>query len=116
MTVAIAYTGNYQVELVQQHNDAPSIYTDFLRNNAPGLQPVGTLVANLDEALDTNGFRDLVVQDGSTAAGQRFAYVDSVLHNGTMLELIEADAAMQRAFDYMKQAAAEWDGAEAIRA
>ena len=30
MSVAIAYTGDTQIELVQQHNDAPSIFRDFL--------------------------------------------------------------------------------------
>jgi hypothetical protein len=115
MSVAIAYSGDYQVELVQQHNDVPSIYTDFLANNAPGLQHVGTLVDDLDEALDSNGFRDRIVQDGMTTAGQRFAYVDTVLHNGTMLELIETDDAMLGAFAYMRKAAAEWDGSKPIR-
>ena len=115
MSVAIAYSGEYQVELVQQHNDAPSIYTEFLASNAPGLQHVGTLVHDLDEALDTNDLRDRIVQDGITAAGQRFAYVDTVMHNGTMLELIETDEAMLNAFAYMRKAAAEWDGSKPIR-
>ena len=115
MTVAIAYTGDFQIELVQQHNDTPSIYTEFLKHNAPGLQHIGTLVDDLDHALDANKFRNRIVQDGVTAAGQRFAYVDSVLHNGTMLELIEADGEMRRAFDFMKQAAADWDGTDPIR-
>ena len=115
VTVAIAYSGDYQIELVQQLNDAPSIYTEFSQRNPPGLQHVGTLVDDLDRALDENDFRDRIVQDGITKAGQRFAYVDTILHNGTMLELIEADEAMHKAFDYMRRAAAEWDGKEAIR-
>lgn len=115
MTVAIAYTGGYQIELVQQHNDAPSIYTEFLAHNEPGLQHVGTLVDDLDAALDDNGLRDRIVQNGRTAAGQRFAYVDTVLHNGTMVELIEADAAMRKSFTYMQKAASDWDGSDPIR-
>ena len=115
MSVAIAYTGGYQIELVQQHNDAPSIYTEFLQHNAPGLQHVGTLVEDLDQALDANELRDRIIQDGRTAAGQRFAYVDTILHNGTMVELIEADAEMHKAFAYMRKAAEEWDGRDVIR-
>ncbi len=115
MSVAIAYTGDYQVELVQQHNDAPSIYTEFLARNEPGLQHVGTLVDDLDAALDDNNLRGVIVQDGRTTAGQRFAYVDTVLHNGTMLELIEADDAMQKGFAHMRAAATDWDGSKPIR-
>jgi hypothetical protein len=115
MSVAIAYAGGFQVELVEQHNDAPSIYRDFLVANAPGLQHVGALTRDLDAALDQNDLRNRVVQDGITASGQRFAYVDTVLHNGTMLEIIETDAAMRRGFDYMEKAAADWDGSKPIR-
>lgn len=115
MSVAIAYTGRYQIELVQQHNDCPSIYTDFLARNPPGLQHVGTLVDDLDAALDENDLRNRIVQHGRTSAGARFAYVDTVLHDGTMLELIETSADMRRTFDYMADAAANWDGRHPIR-
>ncbi len=115
ITVAIAYTGGYQIELVQQHNDAPSIYTEFLACNEPGLQHVGAVVDDLDTALDENGLRPHIIQDGRTTAGQRFAYVDTVLHNGTMVELIEADEAMRKGFAYMQRAAEAWDGSDPIR-
>ena len=115
MSVAIAYAGELQIELVQQHDDAASIYTDFLRGNAPGLQHVGALTDDLDRALDDNALREKIVQDGVTTAGQRFAYVDTVLHNGSMLEIVETDAGMLKAFDYMKDAARNWDGKDPIR-
>lgn len=115
MSVAIAYSGDYQIELVQQHNDAPSIYTDFLIDNAPGLQHVGTLVDDLDAAIEEHGYHTRILQHGTTAAGQRFAYVDTVQHNGTMLELIEADAAMHKAFDHMRTTCRNWDGEKPIR-
>lgn len=115
MSVAIAYAGDFQIELVQQHNDAPSIYRDFLENNAPGLQHVGALTEDLDRALDANDLRGRIVQDGTTSSGQRFAYVDTVMHNGTMLEIVETDASMLKSFDYMKNAARNWDGKTAIR-
>lgn len=115
MSVAIAYAGSFQIELVEQHNDAPSIYRDFLHANAPGLQHVGALSEDLDAALDLNGLRERIIQDGVTSAGQRFAYVDTILHNGTMLEIVETDAAMRQGFDYMERAAANWDGSRPIR-
>ena len=115
MSVAIAYTGEQQIELVQQHNDAPSIYRDFLERSGEGLQHVGALVTDLDAALDANGWRTRIVQDGTTAIGQRFAYVDTVRHHGTMLELIETTPKILAAFEHMKRAAREWDGTDPIR-
>jgi hypothetical protein len=115
MSVAIAYTGGQQIELVQQHNDAPSIYTEFLASNEPGLQHMGVLVDDLQATLDTHDLRRKIVQQGRTAGGINFAYVDTIFHNGTMLELIEADTSARSAFDYMKGKATSWDGSDPIR-
>ena len=115
MSVAIAYTGGQQIELVQQHNDAPSIYTEFLGANEPGLQHMGVFVDDLQSTLDAQDLRRKIVQEGRTTAGVNFAYVDTIFHNGTMLELIEVDEGIRGAFDYMRRAAEEWDGSNAIR-
>jgi hypothetical protein len=115
MSVAIAYSGDLQIELVEQHNDAPSIYRDFLETRGEGLQHVGTLVDDLDAILDARGWRPSIVQAGRTTVGQRFAYVDVGIHPGGMLELIETTPAARAAFDYMKEAAAHWNGERPIR-
>ncbi len=115
MSVAIAYTGGQQIELVQQHNDAPSIYTEFLAANEPGLQHMGVFVDDLQRTLDRHDLRAKIVQQGRTAAGVNFAYVDTIFHNGTMLELIEVDDGIRGAFGYMQQASEGWDGSDPIR-
>jgi hypothetical protein len=56
-----------------------------------------------------------VLQAKRTKLGQRFAYVDTILHGGSMLELIEADARMRRAFAFMQDAARTWDDTDPIR-
>jgi len=115
MSVAIAYTGEQQIELVQQHDSTPSIYNDFLQSRGEGLQHVGVLTPNLDTSLDSNDWRGRIVQDGVTAVGQRFAYIDTVMHPGTMLELIETTPKILAAFEHMKRAAQSWDGSDPIR-
>lgn len=115
VTVAIAYSGEHQVELVQQHNDAPSVYRDFLDASPEGLQHVGALVPDLEAAIAARDWQDRVVQRAVTAAGMRAAYVDTVSHGGTMIELIETNEAMLSAFAYMKRTAQEWDGERPIR-
>lgn len=115
LSVALAYSGEHQIELVQQHNHAPSIYTDFLKRAPYGLQHVGAITDNLDRALDEHGLRNRRVQWGETEAGQRFAYVDTCLGEGTMLELIEADRNMIDAFAHMRHKAVEWNGEHPVR-
>ena len=115
MSVAIAYSGDLQIELVQQHNDAPSIYRDHLQRYGEGLQHVGALVDDLDAVLDAQDWRDRIVQGGATTVGQRFAYVDVGAHPGSMLELIEVTPTARAAFDYMRDAARQWTGERPIR-
>ncbi len=115
MTVAIAYSGEQQIELVQQHNAAPSIYREFLQTSGEGLQHVGALTDDLAATLERMQLTDKVVQAGVTTLGQRFAYVDTVQHNGTMLELIETNEKMRATFDYMKKTAASWQGERPLR-
>jgi Glyoxalase/Bleomycin resistance protein/Dioxygenase superfamily len=127
MSVAIAYSGEHQIELVQQHNDAPSIYTEFLAGSPEGLQHVGVMVDDLAGTLARLGWADRVVQQGETVVGQRFAYCDLrgagagpagapyAGHEGAMIELIEVNDTARSAFEYMKKTAREWTGERPIR-
>lgn len=110
ITVAIAYSGDYQIELIQQNNDVRSIYTDFLDKYEDGLHHVCVVVDDVDGVIAANGLTDKIVQHGWTATGLRFAYVDTIQHGGTMLEVIEGMPAILEAFAAMKEAARTWDG------
>jgi hypothetical protein len=114
LSVTLGFSGDCQIELIQQHNDVESVYTEFLRDHGTGLQHVGTLVDNLDAALDLHGLREKVVQQGAIP-GCRFAYVDTALHGGGMLELIEAGPDVRQGFEDMRQAAVNWDGNDPLR-
>jgi hypothetical protein len=115
MSVAIAYSGDHQIELVEQHNDAPSIYREFLDERGEGLQHVGVLVDGIEPIISAARWGERVIQSGETLVGQRFAYVDVGPHPGAMIELIEVDAQARAAFAYMKKAAAGWNGERPIR-
>lgn len=116
MTVAIAYSGHLQIELILQHNDAPSIYSDFVRAGRYGLQHMGVMtdsVADHLARLEPLGIRP--VQHGATAAGAKFAYLDTDVTPGFMIELIESNAMMTRAFGMIYEASRNWDGKERTR-
>ena len=110
MSVALAYSGDTQIELVQQHNDAPSIFQEFLSERGEGLQHVGALSSDIDSDLAALAARGVVpVQDGEAQNGTRFAYVNSDRYPGTMLELFQVPAEIASAFEYMRGKAREWD-------
>jgi hypothetical protein len=116
MSVAIAQWGEIQIELIQQHDTGPSIYTEFKARHAAGLQHVGVLTESVDAHLAR--LRPLglqPVQWGATATGMRFAYLDSDAHPGGMIELIETGPAVEAFFSRVRNAAQAWDGSRPLR-
>jgi catechol 2,3-dioxygenase-like lactoylglutathione lyase family enzyme len=118
MAVAMAYSGDLQIELIQPTSEAPSIYRDHLAAHGEGLQHVGVLTESYARDLErmlAAGFR--IVQGGRLVTGLAFAYLDSDRgYPGTMVELIECTRGMRRYLDTTKAAAQGWDGSDPVRA
>ena len=116
VSIALANSGPLQIELIQQRNDAPSMYRDFLGAGHEGLQHVAFWTERFDDALAERlgtGFR--VGQSGRIGAAGRFVYFDVEAHPGTVIELSEVSGAKGRFFDHIASIAADWDGAEPVR-
>jgi len=111
MTAALAYSGETQIELIFQHNDAPSIYTEFLRGGRTGVQHLGVMTESVDrdlERLSSQGVE--AAQSGRTAWGARFAYLATDHDPGGMIELIEHGRVIDDAFRQIRDASRSWDG------
>ena len=116
MSVAIAQWGEIQIELIVQHDTAPSIYTEFAARHGAGLQHVGVMTDSVDRHLESlREFGIEPVQWGETAAGMRFAYIDTDLHPGAMIELIESGPAVEAFFSKVRKGASAWDGTRPLR-
>ncbi len=116
ISVAVAQWGEVQVELIQQYNDSPSIYSDFSGRAQGGLQHVGVMTQSVHD--DLASLRPLgieAVQQGSTANGIRFAYISTDQHPGGMIELIEHGPAIDGFFAMVREAAQGWDGSNPVR-
>jgi hypothetical protein len=113
LTVAIAYSGELQIELVHQRNSVPSIYADFRARHGTGLQHMGVLSENLERDLARLKTKNVLPVQYGNAAGMRFAYVSTDHHAGGMVELIEATPKTLAFFERMRAAARDWNGREA---
>jgi hypothetical protein len=116
VSIALANSGDLQIELIQQRNDAPSMYRDFLAAGHEGLQHVAYWTRDFDRDLERareSGFR--AAQSGQVGADGRFVYFESHGHPGTVVELSEINGAKGRFFEHIREAAAAWDGSEPIR-
>ena len=115
-SVALANSGAVQVELIQQRNDAPTMYRDFVRAKGSRLQHVAYWTQNFDAdmaRLAARGFK--VGMGGEVGARGRFVYFETEYHPGAVIELSEVEGPKGRMFDLIRNAAAGWDGSDPVR-
>jgi hypothetical protein len=115
-SIAISNSGGAQIELIQQRNDAPSMYRDFLASGPEGLQHVSTwpvdYEATIERALKAG---HVIGQQGESNRGP-FAYFDTEgAHRGSCMEIAAYTDVRKRQFDAIEAAARSWDGTDPIR-
>ena len=117
MSVALANSGDIQIELIQQRNDAPSMYTECLDAGREGLQHVAYWTKEYQAVYDrvlSLGYP--VGHEGQIGGEQgRFAYFDTEFHPGTVIELSDVSGPKGGFFEYVRQASIDWDGSDPIR-
>ena len=117
MSIALANAGELQLELIQQRNDAPSMYKEFLDAGHEGLQHVAFWSTSYQQLYDQSLARGLKVGHEGQIGGEqgRFAYFDSAAHPGSVIEISDISGNKGRFFDHIRHIAADWDGADPIR-
>ena len=117
MSVAVANSGDLQIELIQQCNDAPSVYKEFLDAGHEGTQHIAYWSADYHRLYDqaiSLGYT--VAQEGSIGGEQgRFAYLDTEHDQGTVIEISDISGPKGQFFSYIKQVSLDWDGVDPIR-
>ncbi|WP_330229587.1 VOC family protein [Nocardia sp. NBC_00508] len=119
ISVALAQSGELQIELIQQLDDAPTAFREFLDAGREGLHHVAFWTTTFDADLHrarSGGLR--VVQSGRSGRGgpdERFVYFEPGGHPGAMIELSEVSGDKGRVFRAVAAAAEGWDGRDPIR-
>ena len=116
MSVALTHSGYIQVELIQQRNEAPSLYRDFLETHGEGIQHVSHWVDDFDEKssmlLDL-GY--IIGHSGNIGPNGRFAYFANERLPGTILEVSEVTGFKGDLFAAIADICTNWDGSDPIR-
>ncbi|MDE2561832.1 MAG: VOC family protein [Sphingomonadales bacterium] len=113
-TVAIAYWGDVQIELVKGENDAPAHYNgeygvkDQLHHV---LQFVDDFDASMHEVAAVGG--KVVVSGGF--GGGKVAYVDLGAGPGGLVEILQPGEGAAGLFEMIKSAGIDWDGSDPVR-
>ena len=113
-TIALAYWGEVQVELIRQENDAPSIYTE--RRNGGAMHHVCILTDDIAraKAVALDAGAELLVE-AKVGADGAVIYVDSGGFPGGIVEVLQPASGSEALFAMIRDAARGWDGAEGVR-
>lgn len=114
-SIAIAYWGDVQIELIRPENAEPSIYTgeyavtDCLHHICIFVDSIAEARAACAEA----GAEILV--EGKVGADGEVIYVDPGKGPGHVIELLQNMTGADGIFQMIKDAAKDWDGSEPLR-
>lgn len=111
LRIAVANSGDLQIEIIEQVNEEPSSYLDFLSEHGPGLQHISVWSEQYAEdiaRIAATGISSL--QDAVLPGGVRLTYFDTELHGGAVMEVLELHDRGRAMMAEIRDAAAEWDG------
>jgi hypothetical protein len=116
-SVAIANNGKWQIELIQQRNDAPSLFLEWLQRH-----PEGNLVhhfAAWDDDYEAmvarakaTGFEQLM---GGVSSFGPFSYLQNPKDPDFTIEMAGWTRDRHSVYDKVAAAARSWDGSDPIR-
>lgn len=113
MSSWLGYWGDTQIEIIKQHNDAPSMYKDWRDQGLEGIQHLGLIAeAGARDSLVKSGAT--IIQDG-TLGGAEFFYADLGGGPGAVVEVMMNSQLARDVFGAMRAAARDWNGKDPIR-
>lgn len=115
-SVALANSGEMQVELIQIRNDVPSMYRDFRDKGLRGLQHIAFWTTDFEADLDMMLGRGFTVKmSGCVGKNGRFVYFAEQDHPGSCIELSEVLGPKGKMFDLIRTSSVDWDGSDPVR-
>jgi hypothetical protein len=117
VAIALSQSGPMQIELMCPLSDAPSALHDFRRAHGEGLHHMAYWTDVFDARIREATDRGLHVwQQGAIGSrDNRFAYLTTESHAGTVIEISEVSGFKGRLFQHIADTAAAWDGTNPLR-
>lgn len=113
---AYGQAGEMMIELIMQHDDAPSALRDCYAADESGLHHVASFVPDLGAAVAAMAAQGIdAALEADTTTGVPFVMLDTRRDLGHMLELYEPGEALTRFYAFIRRKALDWDGAEPLR-
>ena len=116
LTLAVGFHGSMSFELIEQHDDLPSVYQEVIKSRGYGFHHWGVAVPDLEGAIADYRARGYEVAFADRAPrGYRVAYMDTSRDLPGMIELLELTPALAARYNDIHAASVGWDGRDPIR-
>ena len=117
VSLAMGFAGNMQIELIEQHDQAPSLFREAIAQRGYGFHHVGIAHDDVPDVLPTylaEGFEVVGRSPVPTGGEVLFLEPPEAPYPG-FIELLPATAEMDERFTRFWRASVDWDGSDAIR-
>jgi hypothetical protein len=115
LQVAVAQAGPVQIELIQQHDDRPSVYRDLFAAHESGLHQLCTVTPDYDGTCEHHRALGHELASEITGSGPRVAYFDTVAAFGFFTEVVEETPEFLDQLAGIAATCATWDGTDPVR-
>ena len=116
MSCAFAQSGPMQIELIEQHNDGPSVYRDMFSAGAGGFHHLCYWAdGTIGEEVEYYCGRGIEAGYLASFGTLNFGYFDARKELGCFVEVLERDPVTVELFKSIADAAEGWDGSDPIR-
>lgn len=116
ISVALGNSGDLQIELIVQHNEAKSVYKDFLDAGRQGVHHMALMPedypATYEQYLSSGHKPAFELSLG----GAPVVYFDALDTVGHYIELWDNNSVFKDMFMLVEEAAKGWDGSDPVRA
>lgn len=109
LSYAFGQAGPAHIQLIQQHNDAPSAYREMYATGEQGFHHVAILPSDFEaekKRFEDKGFKAVT----TLISAARVAYMDTRPALGCFVELYEDNEALRKTFAGWKELHEAWDG------
>jgi len=116
VSIAFANSGELQVELIEQEDDSPSIYREYLDAGREGFHHLAWWAEDFEavtRAAEGAGWP--LLHAGNAGGTAQFAYYDPGGVTSTVVEVMELTDATRWLAATVRDAAAGWDGSDPVR-
>ena len=117
VSLAFANSGDLQIELIQQEDDTPSVFTEYLASGHAGVHQLAWWTTDFPAALESARALGwpVVWSGGEAGRSACFAYLEPPAGPAPIVELMELTPAAEGLATLVRKAAQGWDGATPVR-